>query len=210
VVRRAVSAAALLTAFEPFGTWTSNPTEAAVQGAVAELRRRGIDAHGVVLPVRLAEAPRQLTEAFGRLRPRVLLLTGLHGASDRFHIEHRAVNRAAFRIPDEGGAQPAGEPLTEGAADERCTARPVAALARALRACGIPADESRDAGTFVCNATYWHALTLTPAALFLHVPPALGVTGGSSTEHGSSAVGVPSALIEEAVLRTAQLLLESP
>jgi pyroglutamyl-peptidase len=48
-------------------------------------------------------------------------------------------------------------------------------LLGAMRASGIPARLSRDAGRYVCNYAYWRALTLAgrkggPLVQFIHVP----------------------------------------
>jgi hypothetical protein len=133
-----------------------------------------------------------------------VLHLGVHTSATRVHLERCAVNTAAFRCADEAGWAPQCDPVLP--ADEagccRYTRLPVDALVERLAASGFPVRASDDAGTFICNYTFYltlaamqqaqeedavldvddaedaaHALSPTHAeppwhALFVHVPPA--------------------------------------
>lgn|GEM_PF-812782 len=163
----------LLTAFEPFGPWESNSTTEVARRAAAQL-----DAAPVVLPVDLTQAPLRLRAAIDELAPSAVLLLGLHGRARAVRVERAALNIADFRIADNAGRTVRSAPLVPGAPDGLMTGVDVNALVDAMRHCGVPADVSNSAGTYLCNAVYYVALLAlvggaTPA-LFLHLPPLPG------------------------------------
>ena len=92
-------------------------------------------------------------------------------------VQACAYNEAAFRVPDEAGWQPSGEPIDR---DDRHalleTDLPVGTLVGSLRAAGGQAAVSHNAGRFVCNYLLFRSLQRSHAAgprwhsLFVHVP----------------------------------------
>jgi pyroglutamyl-peptidase len=144
--------AILLTGFEPFRDWAVNSSWEAV--AHLATRRRGLRV--ARLPVDHGRAAAGIAELIGVLRPEAVLLTGL--ASDpvpRLELYGRAWPLA-----------PHGGPVV------RRGRWPFAAAHTAVRARGLPVRLSGDAGSYVCDTTYWAALgTGAPLVGFLHLPP---------------------------------------
>ncbi|MEM7499070.1 MAG: hypothetical protein AAF371_13895 [Pseudomonadota bacterium] len=141
----------LVTGFEPFGRWSVNSS---AQG-VAALAARYPALRTACLPVDHGRAAERLEALCLQHRPRRLLLAGLApDAQPRLE---------AFGRPG---------PLAPHAAGVRRARWPLAAARTALAEAGMPARLSADAGRYVCDTTYWHALGLPiPAVLFLHLPP---------------------------------------
>ena len=146
---------ALLTGFEPFRDWSVNSSGEAVK-ALADLP--GVTTR--ILPVDHDAAPAALAEAVAACQPTVILCTGL---------SPRPVPRLELRAHrPETVAE--GAPVLWGV-------WPWAAALDAMRGTGAPVGLSTDPGRYVCETTYWHALTLrqgmTPATrvAFVHVPP---------------------------------------
>ncbi|WP_145952785.1 pyroglutamyl-peptidase I [Tessaracoccus aquimaris] len=158
----------LVTGFEPFGGDTSN----ASGDAVALLRERGVpgvDLITATLPVGFASGPAALRTLIARHRPDAVVAVGEAGGRAAVTPEMWAVNAQVARIADNDGLRPTG-PIDDG--PERLAARlDVPALVAAIRATGVPAEASEDAGAFVCNAVFRAALTgFDGPAGFVHVP----------------------------------------
>jgi len=107
-------------------------------------------------------------------KPDIVLMFGLAARRRHLCVETQARNAVSVLFPDAGGYRP-----TQGviAAGERATVRgvaPFATLLGAVRASGVPARLSRDAGRYVCNYAYWRALARTdrggPLVQFVHIP----------------------------------------
>ncbi len=165
----------VLTAFEPFGAWETNSTISVVAEASRRLRERGRAVRSRVLPVDLDEAAPALQQALAGPGPSAVVCCGLSGRARSVHVERVALNVADFRIPDASGRRPRGEPVVPGAPEAILTAVPVHRVVERLRGEGIQAQVSNSAGTYLCNAVYFHALRATRPrgipALFVHLPP---------------------------------------
>ncbi len=170
----------LLTGFERFGSGQPNPS-----GQVAEcLRRKVLRAHevrAVVLPCRFGAAAEILQAAIRRYRPRLVVCLGLAETRRDITPEAWAYNRVDARIPDNAGVQPRRQPVRGGGPRRWRATLPVAEIAAALRAAGLPARVSRSAGRFVCNEVFYRLMDGLPPgggvrAGFIHLPP-LAVKG---------------------------------
>jgi pyroglutamyl-peptidase len=163
-----------LTGFEPFVDVLENPSGLVAARLVAA-PPAGLRLAGGVLPVSIERAPAAfdglLAAAPGA--PAAVIGLGVQRGG-WFRLERRA--HAGLRSPkrDNDGRPADGVTLAGAAVLE--TALDLEALAAALRAGGA-ADVrlSEDAGGFVCERIYHHALTraaeLGIPAVFLHVPP---------------------------------------
>lgn len=191
----------LVTGFERFGSWPINPT-ASVAAAVAE----ALGARAAVLPVTLADAPAALAAALDGID--ALLCLGLHGSSRAARVERAALNVADFSIPDNAGHRAAAETLVPGAPDGLLSPVPVRAVAEAIAGEGIPAEVSDSAGTYLCNAVYFHGLLALRGrpVLFLHVPPTPELVRAADGVAGADggAARVPGMPLEQQV-RAAQI-----
>jgi pyroglutamyl-peptidase len=150
-----------------------------VASALARRRRPALaDTHRVahVFAVRYADVDRELPMLIARERPDIMLLFGLAARTRHVRIEEIARNRMSVLFPDAAGFRPAQAAITPGRAALR-NPRPLARLVEAARDAGVRAAPSRNAGSYLCNYIYWHALEAAGAAggprlvAFVHVPP---------------------------------------
>ncbi len=193
----------LITGFEPFGGWQSNPTQI-IAPAVAD----ALGLPHLVLPVDLIDAPRALARACVQHRPMFTLHLGLSGRATSIQLERVAINVADFRIADAAGRQPRADRLVEDAPDGLLSRVDL----HALRDACPQAEISNTAGTYLCNALYFHALLRSQGrSLFVHVPPTPGMqAAAASTEHGAPAApGMPIEQQIQAVEAIARYLLGS-
>ena len=164
----------LVTGFGAFPGVPSNPTAAILHDLERHrkrLARLGVALHGVLLPVRYADADDTLRAAVAALKPDVILHLGVAARRRKISVETLAVNRASPLHFDSAGQRP--HQILERGAPHQLRARvPAASLATATRAAGHAAALSIDAGDYVCNATLYRSLLwrLAPEVGFLHVP----------------------------------------
>ncbi|MEL6337210.1 MAG: hypothetical protein AAFQ88_11290 [Pseudomonadota bacterium] len=143
----------LITGFEAFG---GRPANTSWRLAVALAAFAGQGAHA--LPARRLEvdhvpAARALRR-FCLERPSALMMLGEWSGSS-FRIERYA--RPGPLAPWAGGVRPARWPVVP--------------LFRAMRCAALPVRLSEDAGRYVCDTSYWAALsTSVPRVVFVHVP----------------------------------------
>jgi pyroglutamyl-peptidase len=165
----------LLTAFEPFAGETVNPSLEAAG------RMKGVEFSGGL--VRVAELPVDrfraieiAEETIIAVRPDAVVMLGEAGGRFRVNPERVAINVDDFRIPDNSGNQPAGEPIVEGAPDGYFSTLPIRAIADRLIEARIPAAISNSAGTFLCNRLFYSVMhlinsrSLPIVAGFVHLP----------------------------------------
>ncbi|HSB10550.1 MAG TPA: pyroglutamyl-peptidase I [Blastocatellia bacterium] len=165
----------LLTAFEPFAGEIINPSLEAAR------RMEGVEFPGAV--VRVAELPvdrhRAVTVALELIateRPDVVVMLGEAGGRFRVSPERVAINVDDFRIPDNTGNQPRGEPIVEGGPVGYFSTLPIRAIAERIAKARIPVAVSNSAGTFLCNRLFYsvmHAINVKgwpTQAGFIHLP----------------------------------------
>ena len=183
----------LVTGFEPFGGDTENATLAAVDRWTADWS--GARMITAVLPVSFAAAPSALRELVDRHRPDAVLAVGEAGGRSAVTPESRARNVMHARIPDNAGARPRTVPIDAGPEWVDLPYRPDAAVA-AIRAAGVPAHVSHDAGTFVCNRVARQVAVLGIPGGFVHIPAirSRGRAGvGAETDPDTVTDGSPAA-----------------
>lgn len=182
----------LVTAFEPFG----GDAENASLEAVTRLAGRGVGDVEVVagvLPVAFATAPatlRALVDAHG---PDAVLAVGEAGGRAVVTPERHGRNRVDARIPDELGDQPRDAAIDDGPVLRGATLD-VDALVDAIRAAGVPAEASEDAGGFVCNRIAVEVAGLPVPAAFVHVPAVRSVGVAGVGDETDAVAGVETAL----------------
>ncbi len=161
----------LLTGFEPFGGYDTNPSWECLQGRSAVA---GVEVVTERLPVSFTQAPVVLLEALERHQPEMVICLGVAVGRKKITPEKIAINLAHGRIADNDGSRPLDVPLISGGPDGRFSTLPVFCLADDLEAAGIPAQVSYTAGAYVCNCVMYHLLTwATPRGIpagFVHVP----------------------------------------
>ena len=165
----------LVTGFEPFGGETVNASWEAAK-KLEGWRHDGFTAVARLLPCAYDASVKTLVSAIETLRPEAILMTGQAARRAAVSVERFARNLDDAAAPDNAGALRRAVRIAEGAPERLETHASVQAIARAIRAVGIPARVSADAGGFVCNHLYFGALRYPGGldhpvpAVFLHLP----------------------------------------
>jgi pyroglutamyl-peptidase len=191
----------LLTGFEPFGTYTSNP--AAEVAKALDGRAFGAEAvRSAVLPVHHAEAARAVERLVDETAPRAIVHLGLAGGRMRVALERVAVNVMDFEIADNAGYRATGEPCVAGGPAAYFSTLPLGAILEALVAEGVPAYLSSTAGTYLCNQTMYGTLHRLaerrhPArAGFVHLPLLPAMVAASGLDQPSMDAGLMVRAVE--------------
>src|SRR5262245_8689436 len=146
----------LLTGFGPFPGAPFNPTgplvEFLARSPVPSQRRT---AH--VFTTAYDAVDRDLPALLARERPDVLIMFGLAQRSRRVRIGTLARNVLNCALPDVGGKRPQAAIISSVAPVALALQAPAYRLVRAVRATGMPAAPSRDAGRYLCNYLSWRA-----------------------------------------------------
>ena len=115
----------------------------------------------------------ELVSLIESLRPRAVLMTGQAARRGTVCVERFARKATDAAAPDNRGAFGA---MAEDGPDAIETTTPARQIAQAIRGVGVAARVSTDAGDYVCNHLYYHALRRlngdsTPIpAVFIHLP----------------------------------------
>jgi pyroglutamyl-peptidase len=158
----------LATGFEPFGGSPVNPSQQLVDALEGEVAT-------ALLPVSYARAAEALRRAVSEAEPDVVICFGQADGRTGISIERFAHNLDEATTTDNDAAPGSGRPIDPGGPAAYPSTLPVDALVAALRAEGIPAAPSRDAGGFLCNHVFYVLMGLLrerPQAIggFVHVP----------------------------------------
>ena len=165
----------LLTAFEPFGGETLNASLEAAR-AIAGVGYADTDVAVLELPVDRFRAIEEARDQIMARPPDVVIMLGEAIARFRVNPERVAINVDDFRIPDNSGNQPAGEPIVEGGPVGYFSTLPIRAITDRLLKAGIPAAISSSAGTYLCNRLFYAMMHLIASerlptvAGFIHLP----------------------------------------
>lgn len=191
----------LITGFGPFPGVPVNATMRLVP-ELAEAAVRyfpDVRCSALLLATEWSTAPARVAQAVGEMPPDVLLHFGVSSRARGFEVESRAQN-VCQASPDAAGNMPAAGVLVEKGRDMLPASLPVRHIVARLRARGLPAFVSRDAGAYLCNAVMYRSLaqqTATGVARvgFIHIPATLARPGGSNRgRSGACALTWPQAL----------------
>lgn len=172
----------IISGFDAFDGGASNPSQGAVEQLPEHLTSptgESIQVQKVVLPTCCGSAWEKLQQAIDQTDSNekfAVVMSGLADSRDRVTPEWCALNVRHYRIADNQGHQPLSETIIAGGADALTTTIDINSLAARLNDAGVKADVSFHAGTFVCNDTYYRALTHCKNAsncagvVFIHVP----------------------------------------
>ena len=167
----------LLTGFGPFPGAPFNPTGPLVQ-RLARLRRPCLANAKIVshiFPTSYAAVDRDLAILLAQHKPDALLMFGLAPRARALRIETRARNAVSL-LPDAAGIALRRQTIAAGGPAALAMPAPVRRLLAAVRAAGVPATLSRDAGRYLCNYLAWRAAAAAGnnggphLAAFVHVP----------------------------------------
>ncbi|MEJ8473870.1 peptidase C15 [Roseibium algae] len=163
----------LVTGFEPFPGASINPTAL----LIARLPKRlpasigEVRFHFARLPTTWA-ARHSVTDKLRRtLQPAAIIHFGVDGSRRGINVETRAVNCATRVKPDAVGEHASLPHLNSNGPSSRSSTLPVRTLREAASRSGAPVSLSRDAGTYLCNATLWDSIGSGIPSVFVHVPP---------------------------------------
>jgi pyroglutamyl-peptidase len=200
--------AALVTGFEPFGGHSLNPS-----GEIARrldgARIGGVPVVGRILPVALDALDEALAAALRDVDPVAVVLLGLAPGEAVIRLERVALNLADFSIADNAGAFIADRPLDRNAVAAAWSRLPLRAIQKRLLATGIPARLSETAGTYLCNAALYRALSLVPRRVpcgFIHLP--LLPAQVAETIEGSPTAAIAPSMAFPIQRRAVELALE--
>jgi pyroglutamyl-peptidase len=185
----------LLTGFGPFPSVPVNATMTLVPrlAGAAKLLFPGIHFVYAILPTEWEAAPAHIDKLAARLKPDLVIHFGVSRRARGFEIERRGRNLRALSA-DACGAIPNDTCITTRGPELRPSRLPVAEIVERLRQRRIPAFQSWNAGTYLCNATLFHALAVRPLRQvptgFVHIPaeltpPGLAAYAGTRTSPGS-------------------------
>lgn len=163
---------ALVTGFEPFGPFTTNPSAQVAEALACE------DVVSVVLPVVFDGLAERITSLIEEHRPDVVLSLGLAAGQQHLDVERVGINLVDASLPDNAGEAPVDAAIVEGAPAAYFATLPVKAMAEAMRVTGVQVALSTSAGTYGCNLALYAALEFAsrmpertrPRCGFIHLP----------------------------------------
>lgn len=170
----------LITGFGPFPTVSANATSILVP-QIAESARRAIPGVAIaahILPTEWDASLAMLGALTRRLKPTVALHFGVSGRATGFEIETRGRNRCSLSA-DAAGRLPNDVRLSADGPEFLPATLPAAHIVSRLRRRGLPAQISRDAGGYLCNALLYRSLEIARSADpstrtgFIHLPTSL-------------------------------------
>ncbi|MGA9773398.1 MAG: pyroglutamyl-peptidase I [Blastocatellia bacterium] len=165
----------MLTAFEPFDKQSINPSLEAAR-VMTGVEFDGARISVTELPVDRFRATEMAINLMGKLRPDIVIMLGEAGGRFRITPERVAINIDDFRIPDNAGNQPRGEPIVEDGPVGYFSTLPIRAITDRLLKANIPAAISNTAGVYLCNRIFYSVMhsiaseALPVKAGFIHVP----------------------------------------
>ncbi len=155
----------LITAFEPFGGRYRNASAEVLQLLPDQIGR--IEVQKMILPVVFGKA----TELVLQQQADAVFMLGEAGNRNTVTPEIQAVNIRRARIPDQAGNQPLDEKISRNGPDIYRTRVSVRRIVTGMQGEGYPIHISEDAGTFVCNDTFYGAgVKLRIPVEFIHCP----------------------------------------
>lgn len=162
----------LITGFDPFGGASVNPAWEAVKKLPDEI---GIwQLKKLKIPTVFGKAADTVWQAAEQLHPDAIICIGQAGGRSAVTVERIGINIRSANLCDNEGNQPQEETILPDGADGLFSSLPVAAMAEAIRAAGLPGAVSNSAGTFVCNDTLYTLLSRCAGTDtrvgFIHVP----------------------------------------
>ncbi|MBM7585715.1 pyroglutamyl-peptidase [Bacillus pakistanensis] len=164
----------LLTGFEPFLDYPTNPTMKVVE--VLDGKEIGeFEVIGKILSVDFKQSGSQLVEYFEEVKPDAVISLGLAAGRYKITPERIAIN-CSDGDRDNSGHRPLDERIVENGMDGMFSTLPIRNMVERLNGEGFPAEISNTAGTYLCNNvmyTMLHYLQqkgLTIPSGFIHIP----------------------------------------
>jgi pyroglutamyl-peptidase len=167
----------LLTGFGRYPGAPVNPTGPLVRriARIRQPRGSGVRIVPHVFRTSYAVVDRELPKLITRCKPDALLMFGLAPKARKLRIETEAGNRIA-RQRDAAGKHPGRRAIVPGGPPRLLMPSVPRRLLTAIKASGLPAGLSHDAGNYLCNYLCWRAAEASTQpggpkfAAFVHVP----------------------------------------
>ena len=140
----------LITAFEPFGGKERNASAEALRLLPEKIG--GHEVRKMMLPVVFGEAAEHVLQ---QQAADAVFMLGEAGNRGTVTPEIQAVNLRDARIPDNAGNQPKGEKILQDGPETFRSRISIRRIVYQLQEEGYSAAVSEDAGTFVCNDTFY-------------------------------------------------------
>lgn len=178
----------LITGFEPFGDYAENSSWAVAERVAA----RGASNAEVVaepLPVSYRRVAQALRLAVAEHTPDAIILLGQSALSSMVKLERVALNLMDAARGDNDGYTPDEEPIDPNGAAALFTDLPIKRLHRAIAERNVAVKISNSAGLYVCNRTYFEALSIcreqsfATSAIFVHLPLFEGQASANPNAH---------------------------
>lgn len=164
----------LVTGFDPFGSDKINPAIEAVKKLPDTIK--GAKIIKLEIPTVFNKSAQVVHQAIVKEQPDYVLNVGQAGGRSALTPERVAININDGRIPDNDGYQPLDEPIQPDGDTAYFTQLPIKAMAKAIRAAGLPAIVSNTAGTYVCNHIFYQVQYMRTKEFpklkggFIHIP----------------------------------------
>ncbi|PKR78369.1 pyroglutamyl-peptidase I [Halalkalibacillus sediminis] len=165
----------LLTGFEPFLSFKTNPTMEIAERLNGE-ELNGYVVESRILPVDFKRSGDEILKMIKDVEPDVVVALGLAGNRRHFTPERIAIN-CNDGPEDNEGHRPNGEKIFDDGPDGYFTTLPIKKMVEHVQKNGYPASISNSAGTYLCNHVMYQALhheavsDLNYIAGFIHLPP---------------------------------------
>lgn len=208
----------LLTGYEPFNDYSSNPSQQIAERLDGETISE-TEVIGEVLPVQFEHTNERLFELIDEHDPEIVISLGLAPGRAAINIERIGINvNSAVGIPDNTGTEPINEPIMSDGIDAHFATLPVPEIVQVLIDAGIPARVSNTAGTHLCNNAlysvreYANQNDLDIDSGFIHLPHSPELAIESSTEPtsgGSVPASMPLEVQTDAVQRSIVLTVDN-
>jgi pyroglutamyl-peptidase len=160
----------LLTAFQPYETWSDNASWLSLIELTRDLPAQPLVTTRLY-PVDYRAVFDRITEDVAG-RYDYVILTGQAPGRARIELETVALNLASVAASDHDACRS----LVEDGPTAYISSLPAETICRRIRQAGIPAGVSTHAGTYLCNAALYYALhqiscqQLASQAIFIHLP----------------------------------------
>ncbi|MCS7078948.1 MAG: pyroglutamyl-peptidase I [Chloracidobacterium sp.] len=142
----------LVTGFEPFATFSVNPTQTLALTADAP---EGVHLTRLILPVVAGECAARLLRAIEDEQPTAVVSLGLAAGRKAVSLERIAVNCDDFQTPDNAGNLRRDALIAPNGPPALWTTLPIRRMEAALQNERIPVEISYSAGTYVCNHLFY-------------------------------------------------------
>jgi len=157
----------LVTAFEPFGNSSLNPSQLVLQALEKNLKYSRTHKF-LLLPVDYQTGPEVLLKALRSEKFQACISFGQAGGRSKISLERVAINWKEKDFNLDQSIKPG--PLVINEPEAFINNEDLLALKLKLLEHNLPAEISLSAGAYVCNAVYYFAMKEKIKSLFVHLP----------------------------------------